>query len=337
MKTLIPLIFKDDRVLLKQIDGIWTPPTSEFSFSQERELPQQTNEVTKNRAGIPTTFASLTDVIRLDDHDTYIAAVTTTVEETVDGWEWRPLSLLPDRISIPPETIKNAARILRRVQKNLDSTHPFFIQLQRAGEQYLEGVQEFLDSLRKKERPPSTVEWQDYTDLLTEMLRRSARYGVQHIYTAKQSDLPDDVEKMILERSGTLSDSQRQKLEQLIQSYVESGLTWEEAFQKALDYFRNVNVYATAMTEPNFAFHQAATITAVKESVDYAVYHTARDERVCPVCAPREGRLVRVGTSPYYETLPAIHPHCRCWMLFYTSLEEVQSQEGINAAEAATA
>ena len=333
MRVLIPLVFKDDRVLLKQVDGVWTPPTGEFSFSSEKELPQQASEITKLQAGVPSTFASLTEVRSLGEQEAYVVAMTTSVEDVGEGWQWRPLSLLPDALALPKESITNATRILTRVQKNANAVHPFQRQLQRIGAQYQAEANRFLNTLQSRQST-SLVEWPEYTELLKRMYVEAGKYGLQLLNVVKQADLSDEIKALLESRAEELSESQRQRLLELIEQYIAAGMTLEEALQKALTVFRNVNVYAAAMTAPNFAFHQAATIVAIEESVDYAVYHTARDERVCPQCAPREGKVVRIDTSPYYENLPAIHPHCRCWMLFYTSLDEVREQEGEEIAPA---
>src|SRR5690606_19482254 len=174
--VLIPLIFKDDRVLLKHVDGVWTPPMSEFSFSAEKELPLRANDVTKSQAGIPSTFASLTEVRLVGEQEAYVVAMTTTVEEAGEGWEWRPLNLLPEALAIPKESITNATRILTRVQKNLNSVHPFRNQLQRIGEQYQASANQFLDSLQRRQST-SFVEWPEYTELLKRMYVEAGKYG----------------------------------------------------------------------------------------------------------------------------------------------------------------
>jgi hypothetical protein len=48
-------------------------------------------------------------------------------------------------------------------------------------------------------------------------------------------------------------------------------------------------------------------------------WHTAEDERVCPVCAPLDG--VTIGLHDRFESsggekfwVPGVHPNCRCWL-----------------------
>jgi hypothetical protein len=46
--------------------------------------------------------------------------------------------------------------------------------------------------------------------------------------------------------------------------------------------------------------------------VNYEIFWTRYDERVCPVCGPLHGQEFREGQGPH----PPLHAHCRCWRRF---------------------
>jgi hypothetical protein len=47
-------------------------------------------------------------------------------------------------------------------------------------------------------------------------------------------------------------------------------------------------------------------------SRDWYVWRIAEDERVCPVCAPLEGRSINGALGPF----PPLHTRCRCWLQY---------------------
>lgn len=50
-------------------------------------------------------------------------------------------------------------------------------------------------------------------------------------------------------------------------------------------------------------------------SVDWHVWQTAWDERLCPECAPLEGQIWEEGDGP----TPPLHVNCRCWRAYWAT------------------
>lgn len=45
----------------------------------------------------------------------------------------------------------------------------------------------------------------------------------------------------------------------------------------------------------------------------FLIWHTARDERVCPTCGALEGQIFPAAVG----IRPPLHPRCRCWVTPY--------------------
>jgi SPP1 gp7 family putative phage head morphogenesis protein len=64
--------------------------------------------------------------------------------------------------------------------------------------------------------------------------------------------------------------------------------------------------------------------TARLNGVRYKTWNTVRDERVCPLCGPLDGKVVGMdtefGTSTpkqdFSGLFPPVHPMCRCWLSY---------------------
>lgn len=55
---------------------------------------------------------------------------------------------------------------------------------------------------------------------------------------------------------------------------------------------------------------QAYNDTGVKK----VVYHTEEDNKVCPLCQPKNGTILSVDELVYGVNAPPIHNYCRCWL-----------------------
>lgn len=66
--------------------------------------------------------------------------------------------------------------------------------------------------------------------------------------------------------------------------------------------------------------------------VSHNRWNTARDERVCPICAPLHGMVVELGANGFTTqggigiTAPPAHPRCRCWLAPVVSEEGLREQ-----------
>jgi len=76
-----------------------------------------------------------------------------------------------------------------------------------------------------------------------------------------------------------------------------------------------------AQTEITRAYGEAHRIVGDRtKGIKYTIWWTARDERVCPVCAPLHGAKIRKGgTFPGGFRSPPAHPRCRCGVTFETT------------------
>lgn len=76
-----------------------------------------------------------------------------------------------------------------------------------------------------------------------------------------------------------------------------------------------------AQTEITRAYGEGHRVVGNRvKGIKFVVWWTARDERVCPVCAPLHGAKARKGgTFPGGFRSPPAHPRCRCGVTFETS------------------
>lgn len=64
-----------------------------------------------------------------------------------------------------------------------------------------------------------------------------------------------------------------------------------------------------AITEVTRAFQDGNTLAWLATGyVSLYQWNTQKDERVCPICSPKDGRIYAVGGEK-----PPAHPNCRCW------------------------
>lgn len=86
---------------------------------------------------------------------------------------------------------------------------------------------------------------------------------------------------------------------------------------------RNMDVLANQVRQYADNVTTQARIRAFRDAgVEYVRWVTERDDRVCSVCAPRDGRIYRIDEIP---EIPA-HWRCRCWLEPATG-EEYKAQQ----------
>ena len=58
-----------------------------------------------------------------------------------------------------------------------------------------------------------------------------------------------------------------------------------------------------------------AMVQAYKDTgVKKVRYHTEEDDKVCELCEPKNGKVLRVDELVYGVNAPPIHNYCRCWL-----------------------
>lgn len=79
------------------------------------------------------------------------------------------------------------------------------------------------------------------------------------------------------------------------------------------DLARGEMIAITEVTRAFAAGNQAAWETS--KVVDGKQWNTAKDELVCPICGPLNGRVTGLKeTFGVYYDYPPAHPRCRCWI-----------------------
>lgn len=111
-----------------------------------------------------------------------------------------------------------------------------------------------------------------------------------------------------------INQNTRAALQQKVASYFEDGLTIGDLRETIAPLFGSVRAEIIATTE--------VTRAAVNGELEIArglreqgiqmieVWNTRKDEIVCPICAPRNGK--RRGDG--WDVPPPGHPRCRCWL-----------------------
>jgi SPP1 gp7 family putative phage head morphogenesis protein len=98
---------------------------------------------------------------------------------------------------------------------------------------------------------------------------------------------------------------------------------------RALDpLFGSERARRIAVTETTRLFAEGNLIAWRTGGVTHKIWHTAMDELVCPICAPLEGKKVRLD-APFSPPVrdwngdhPPAHVNCRCWLTCQTERQK---------------
>jgi len=119
-----------------------------------------------------------------------------------------------------------------------------------------------------------------------------------------------------------INETTRKRLSELFTRARAEGWTRETLVDRIARVFGQQRAEMIATTEVTRAYAQGTDIA--RQILDESgvslvhVWRTAADERVCPICAPRDGREQGDG----WDQLPPAHVSCRCW----TTLEQPRSR-----------
>jgi len=91
------------------------------------------------------------------------------------------------------------------------------------------------------------------------------------------------------------------------------GMSAEDVTRRVRDLFGPTRAATIAITETTRAVsaaerHVIDLVAVVISATLTPYYQTAADERVCPMCSPRNRRRITDGV------FPPLHPRCRCWV-----------------------
>lgn len=113
-----------------------------------------------------------------------------------------------------------------------------------------------------------------------------------------------------------LNQTSQRLLSEAVADFFEQGWTIDQLRDKISAVFGPSRAETIAITEVTMAVAQGeAALVAELEKAGVrmiAIWNTAEDERVCPVCAPRNGQ--RRGDA--WQDLPPAHTRCRCWVSY---------------------
>lgn len=130
-----------------------------------------------------------------------------------------------------------------------------------------------------------------------------------------------------------ISDTTAKHVRREIENWVRSGDPLPVLTQRLAPWFGPKRAKRIAVTEVTrlyadgnqLAWRQSGLVSANR-------WNTARDERVCPICAPLNGVVVPMGegftpSGPGLgPTAPPIHVNCRCWLTPVTTGADLQRE-----------
>jgi len=126
-----------------------------------------------------------------------------------------------------------------------------------------------------------------------------------------------------------ITDTTRDQTQQVISDWLTSGEPLDVLETRLTPLFGETRAASIAETEVTRIFQQGNEMAWKSTGlVRTAVFHTAQDDVVCPICEPLEGHEFVIG-DPDFE--PPLHPRCRCWSGPGEVSEEMldQAPEGI--------
>jgi hypothetical protein len=114
-----------------------------------------------------------------------------------------------------------------------------------------------------------------------------------------------------------ITDTSRRTLQAAISDYFEQNITKRDLEGRLVNTFGPVRADVIAITETTRASvegERAVVGELDKQGIEMRpIWATNRDERVCPICAPRDGLEIRPDNETNGEYPPA-HARCRCWV-----------------------
>lgn len=111
-----------------------------------------------------------------------------------------------------------------------------------------------------------------------------------------------------------ITDTTQRALGEQVAAYIESGATLEDLQANIARLFGPIRAAQIAVTEITRAASEGEQafgreLEALGLTVTY-VWETSDDERVCPICDPRDGKRRGDGWTDF----PPAHVNCRCWI-----------------------
>jgi SPP1 gp7 family putative phage head morphogenesis protein len=121
-----------------------------------------------------------------------------------------------------------------------------------------------------------------------------------------------------------IDDTTARGLRRAIDDFVQSpSMTVNELGRQISPLFGVDRADMIAITEVTRSF-AAGNLEAWRGSgvIEQKRWNTARDELVCPICAPLNGRIVGMDDNFGNVDAPPAHPRCRCWLTPVVTIPE---------------
>lgn len=111
-----------------------------------------------------------------------------------------------------------------------------------------------------------------------------------------------------------ISDNSRQFLQQSVSDFYSTGMTNAQLSERIARLFGAQRAESISITEVTRAAVEGerAMVAEIERAGlrMVAVWHSVEDDRVCPICSPRDGKKYGDGWNNY----PPAHPRCRCFV-----------------------
>lgn len=144
------------------------------------------------------------------------------------------------------------------------------------------------------------------------------RYGITGTFALTNKELVayfDDHSRLIL---NTVDDTTKKWIATKIQEGKSNNLNPFEIKNMIIDEAKGITearAKTIVLTETANAMSVVQREVALRYGVDYLIWNTSEDEKVCPICLPLDNKKSKIdGTFEGGYNGPPAHPNCRCFM-----------------------
>jgi len=113
-----------------------------------------------------------------------------------------------------------------------------------------------------------------------------------------------------------ITETSKTALQTQLSNWIEAGEPLPELFKRLDPVYGPVRAEMIGVTEATRAYAEGNTLVWEKsEVIEARQWQTAADELVCPICAPLQGQVAKLG-EPFPGGImnPPAHVRCRCWV-----------------------
>jgi SPP1 gp7 family putative phage head morphogenesis protein len=122
----------------------------------------------------------------------------------------------------------------------------------------------------------------------------------------------------------SITDTTRGQVQQAIADWIQSGAPLPDLQATLTPIFGPVRAEMIAVTEVTRVYQEANVASWESTGfVDEVNYRTAKDDKVCPICSPLDGKTLPIKDTTDH---PPKHVRCRCFTVPIVSIEAVNRQ-----------